>query len=84
MKLTVCVSGGKIAWAKATSSQKRAKGVTGGPGEPFVTKKTSTVREALLSTTYKLGVLRAEPVVIIGFKVGTGFYRVTIGDRMFY
>lgn len=85
MKLSVCVSGGKIAWSKATASQRRTDGVTGGPGTPFYIRKSSTVREAMVTTIYNLpGYYQADPVVIIGFKVGTGFYRVTLGDQMFH
>lgn len=86
LKVAVCVSNGKIAWSSATPSQRKVSGVTGGPwaGTPAYTKKTSTVREVMLPATYKFEGLRAEPTVIIGFKVGSGFNRVTVLDEMFH
>ena len=86
LKVSVCVSNGKIAWATGTASQRKAAGVTGGPWPqmPATLEKTTTTRKIGLAATYLLDVQRAEPSVWITFTVNSGFAAVTVGDEMFH
>ena len=74
LKVTVCVSKGKVAWSTMKVSQQKRPGVTGSLwyGTPSYLTKTSTERAVGVAATYKFAGQMAEPSLWITYKVGAG------------